>query len=77
MAEIGIREAKAKLSELVERVERGETVTLTRRGRAVARIVPVGRRRPGGLRGRVGMAEDFDATPEWLIRAFEGDEEAE
>lgn len=74
MSEIGLREAKAHLSELVDRVQGGETVTLTRHGRPVARLVPVRERRPGLLRGRVGMADDFDATPDWLIAAFEGDD---
>jgi plasmid stability protein len=29
-------------------------------------------RKPGALRGLVGMADDFDETPDWLIDAFEG-----
>jgi len=33
-----IKQAKAKLSELVSRAESGETVTITRRGRTVAQI---------------------------------------
>jgi prevent-host-death family protein len=37
--EIGIYEAKSKLSQLVERAEAGEEITLTRRGRPVAKIV--------------------------------------
>lgn len=72
MSEIGLRQAKAQLSELIDRVERGETVTLTRHGRPVARVVPVIERRPGLLKGRVGMAADFDDTPGWLVDAFEG-----
>lgn len=40
MERVGIYEAKAKLSELVERVERGGEVTLTRHGKAVAKLVP-------------------------------------
>jgi len=39
MDRIGIYDAKAKLSELVERVEAGEDIVLTRRGRAVVRLV--------------------------------------
>ncbi len=39
--EIGIRELKAKLSEHIERVKRGEVITVTSRGRRVAQIVPV------------------------------------
>ena len=71
MTEIGLREAKAHLSELIDRVEQGQTLTLTRHGKPVARIVPVPERRPGMLKGRVGMAPDFDETPDWLIDAFE------
>ena len=72
MGEIGLRQAKAQLSELIDRVGRGETVTLTRHGRPVARVVPVAERRPGLLKGRIGMAADFDETPGWLVDAFEG-----
>lgn len=57
---------------VVERVEGGEVLTLTRHGKPGARLVPVAERRPGLLKGRIGMASDFDATPEWLVDAFEG-----
>jgi prevent-host-death family protein len=40
MERIGIYEAKARLSELVDRVMRGAEVTLTRHGKAVAKLVP-------------------------------------
>ena len=40
MTEVGVFEAKNKLSELLDRVERGEQVTITRRGKAVARLMP-------------------------------------
>jgi prevent-host-death family protein len=72
MPEIGLREAKAHLSELIDRVEHGETLTLTRHGKPVARLVPIPERRPGLLKGRIGMAADFDETPDWLVDAFEG-----
>lgn len=32
MTEVGVAEAKARLSELLDRVERGEEVVITRRG---------------------------------------------
>lgn len=38
--DVGVRELKAKLSEYLARVERGETVNVTSRGRRVAQIVP-------------------------------------
>ncbi|MBI2752561.1 MAG: type II toxin-antitoxin system prevent-host-death family antitoxin [Betaproteobacteria bacterium] len=40
MESIGIYDAKARLSELVERAEAGHAVTITRHGRPVARLVP-------------------------------------
>jgi prevent-host-death family protein len=38
---VSIAEVRATLSECIRDVERGETVVITRRGRAVAGIVPV------------------------------------
>ncbi|WP_419839368.1 type II toxin-antitoxin system Phd/YefM family antitoxin [Candidatus Poriferisodalis sp.] len=40
MAEVGIRELKQNASEVVARVEAGEEITVTNRGRPVARLVP-------------------------------------
>lgn len=41
MEEIGAFEAKTHFSALLERVAQGETITITRRGAPVARLVPV------------------------------------
>lgn len=38
MTEIALFEAKNKLSELIDRVQAGETFVITRRGRVVARL---------------------------------------
>ena len=38
---IGVYEAKTHLPELLSRVAHGEQVTITRHGKAVARLVPV------------------------------------
>jgi prevent-host-death family protein len=72
MVEIELKQAQAELSAMLDRVECGETLTLTRDGKPVARIVPIAQRRPGLLKGQIGMAPDFDAMPEWLVEAFEG-----
>jgi prevent-host-death family protein len=37
---VGSFEAKTKLSELLDKVEAGETVTITRHGKPIARLVP-------------------------------------
>jgi len=41
MVEIGAFDAKNKLSALLDKVERGEEIVITRRGRPVARLVPM------------------------------------
>jgi prevent-host-death family protein len=45
MKQIGVYEAKTHLPRLLDEVARGESVTITRHGRPVARLVPVGGRR--------------------------------
>jgi prevent-host-death family protein len=45
MREIQASDAKARLSQLLDEVERGETIVITRHGRAIARIVPESDRR--------------------------------
>jgi prevent-host-death family protein len=52
MSDISLAEAKAGLSELVNRVEAGETVRITRRGKPVAMLTPV---------ARTFLPIDFDA----------------
>ena len=41
MREVGAFEAKNKLGQLLNLVEQGEEVTITRHGKAVARLAPV------------------------------------
>ena len=45
--ELPLREAKARLSELIAAAEKGEKVVITRRGRPVVELTPV--RRVGGF----------------------------
>lgn len=53
--DVGAYEAKTHFSELLERVENGEEVTITRHGSPVARLVPV--RRGGTREGRKAAIE--------------------
>ena len=39
---VGAYEAKTHLPQLLNRVEEGETITITRHGKAVAKLVPAG-----------------------------------
>lgn len=41
MSEVGAYQAKTHLSELLDRVEAGERITITRHGKPVARLVPM------------------------------------
>ena len=41
MESIGASEAKTHLAQLLDRVARGESLTITRHGKPVARLVPV------------------------------------
>jgi prevent-host-death family protein len=45
MREVQSSEAKTHLPQLLDEVERGETIIITRHGRAIARIVPEADRR--------------------------------
>ncbi len=40
MVTVSLAEAKTHLSDILDRVEAGETVVITRRGRPVARVTP-------------------------------------
>lgn len=76
MSVANIRVDDIRLSELVEKVERGEEVVIARGGRPVARLVPYregepsGQRRGGQWRGRVRIAPDFDELPPDVAASF-------
>lgn len=75
--EINVHAAKTQLSRLIDQVNAGEEVVITRHGRPVARLVPVaaaGPRTPGLLEGKgYWIADDFDAPlPDDLLDLFEG-----
>ncbi len=42
MERVNIREARRQLSEIVDAAQQGKSVVITRRGRDVARVCPVG-----------------------------------
>lgn len=68
MKTANIHEAKARLSELVDRALQGEEVVIARRGIPVVRLVAVAplvvRREIGSRAGEIEMADDFDAELE-------------
>jgi len=65
--QFNIHDAKTNLSRIIDRVEHGEEIIISRAGKPVAKLIPlvrtvkrVGR---GSLRGKLVLADDWD-TPE-------------
>ncbi len=67
--DVGVRELKARLSELLDRAARGEVIRVTDRGRPKAILAPL----PGAERLELGLREGWirpgrDAPPESVPR---------
>jgi prevent-host-death family protein len=64
-AQYNIHEAKTHLSRIIDRVEHGEEVIISRAGHPVAKVVPLPttRRRTGrgSLAGQIAWADDWDS----------------
>lgn len=71
---LNLYEAKTQLSGLVDAVAAGAEVIIAKAGKPMARLVPlrsVVRRKPGKGKGRVWVADDFDAPlPAELLDRF-------
>jgi len=68
MSQFNIAEAKAHLSELVQKAMLGEEIVIARDNKPLAMLVPIkraaGKRTPGSGKGQIlFMAENFDAIP--------------
>jgi prevent-host-death family protein len=63
--QFNIHEAKTHLSRIIERVEHGEEVVISRAGTPVAKVVPLGRSilrtGRGSLRWQLTFARDWDS----------------
>jgi len=63
--QINIHEAKTHLSRLLEDVSEGGEVVIAKHGKPIARLVPFKTkaitRKPGSLKGKIKIADDFDA----------------
>jgi len=68
-------EAKSALSQLVERAAAGEEIIITKAGKPMAKLTGLShrgrRRKPGGWKGRVVIAKNFDAPLLAIRAAFE------
>ncbi|MFP4030525.1 MAG: type II toxin-antitoxin system Phd/YefM family antitoxin [Desulfococcaceae bacterium] len=76
MEPVNVQEAKERFSNLIEAVEKGEEIIISRSGEPVARLVPFqkisGPRRPGSAKGKFTVPpEFFDPLPEEIMDAFE------
>ena len=78
--EVNIHQAKTHFSQLLQRVEAGEEITIARAGKPVARLIAIepekkGVRPLGFAKGEIWVADDFDAPlPDDLLKAFYGGE---
>ena len=72
---LNLYEAKSRLSSLVEEAASGKEIIIAKSGVPRARLVPLEprvRRRPGGSKGKIWIAADFDAPlPDEMLDAFE------
>jgi prevent-host-death family protein len=72
---LNLYEAKSQLSSLVEEAAAGAEIVIAKSGVPRARLVPlrVRVRRPGGSKGRIRIARDFDdPLPPEILAAFAG-----
>jgi prevent-host-death family protein len=73
-SEINQRELKLRATEIMDAVERGESFTITRNGRRIATVTPIGRRPTFVSRERIAAA--FSGAPVLDDRRFREDVQA-
>lgn len=74
---VNIHTAKTQFSKLVESAINGEETIIAKSGKPVAKLVPISlekpKRRLGVLKGKIKIADDFDAPlPDDILISFEG-----
>ncbi|WP_445231291.1 type II toxin-antitoxin system Phd/YefM family antitoxin [Duganella rhizosphaerae] len=77
MAIFDIDEAKIKLSRLIEDASHGQEVIIAAGGKPIVRLVAIhahtALRKPGSMKGKIWIADDFDGPlPDDIQAAFEG-----
>ena len=69
-----VSEAKARLSELIDKASAGQEVIISRAGKPVAILIAFKKaertRRPGALRGKIHISDDFKELPDDLAEAL-------
>lgn len=73
---LNLYEAKTQLSALVDEAAAGAEIVIAKAGRPMAKLVPIRAarlRRPGRAKGRIWLADDFEAPlPTSVLDAFSG-----
>lgn len=76
MQTVTLAEAKAQLSRLIEQVEAGEEITITKRGRPVVRLVaaiPVRQQLPSLVEFRAQQPEQMESAGDFIRRLRDTD----
>ncbi|KXF74989.1 antitoxin of toxin-antitoxin stability system [Paramesorhizobium deserti] len=72
---VGVREFRGNLTSFLKQVEDGQRFVLTSHHKVVAEIGPPSKdtvvRKPGALRGKIKVAEDFDSLPADVLTSME------
>lgn len=74
---VGVRELRTNLSSLLRQARHGASFLVMSRNEVVAEIHPPAttdkvRRKPGALKGKIRIAEDFDVLPADILDLMEG-----
>lgn len=78
METVNIHQAKTHLSRLIERAANGETITIAKAGKPMAKIVPLEETQPvvdtsrrfGFMKGQIQVPDDFDTMGQAEIEAM-------
>jgi prevent-host-death family protein len=77
METFNIHDAKTHFSKLVDAVMQGEEIVIAKAGKPAVKLVPIRPQKPvlrfGVLKGKIKIADDFDAPlPQDTLAGFEG-----
>lgn len=73
---INIHQAKTNLSQLIEKTLRGEDVIIAKAGKPIVKLVAYKKtlkpRKPGALKGKIFVPDDFTEESEEINKLFYG-----
>lgn len=78
MQVVNMHQAKTQLSKLVEKTQNGEDVIIAKAGKPVAKLVAYKEkfkpRKPGALKGKIFVPDDFNEEDEEINKLFYGED---